>query len=370
MREPESDPRLTALDGLHRELGGRMVPFAGYMLPVQYPAGIVAEHQHTRSAASLFDVSHMGQVLLEGADRVTALENLLPADIAGLAEGRVRYSFFTTDTGGILDDLMITNRGDALYLVVNAARKAEDLALLRADLVGDARIAPLNDLALLALQGPRAAEVLERLAPGAGTMSFMSARALDIDGVACHVSRSGYTGEDGYEISVPATYAEQVARRILLEEEAEPAGLGARDSLRLEAGLCLYGHDIDETTTPVEAGLIWAIQKRRREEGGYPGAEVIRQQLAQGTARRRVGLRSEGRAPVREGAELQNNSGEPVGIVTSGGFGPTVGGPVAMGYLTTDLAADGALVYARVRDKSLPCRVAALPFVKANYYRG
>jgi len=370
MGEPESDSQLTALDGLHRELGGRMVPFAGYMLPVQYSAGIVAEHQHTRCAASLFDVSHMGQVVLEGAGRVAALEALLPADIAGLAEGRIRYSFFTTETGGILDDLMITNRGDVLYLVVNAARKAEDLALLRAGLTGDARISELSDLSLLALQGPKAAAVLERLARGSGTMGFMSSRNFDIDGVACQVSRSGYTGEDGYEISLPSAQAEQVARRILAEEEAAPAGLGARDSLRLEAGLCLYGHDIDETTTPVEAALTWAIQKRRREAGVFPGADVIRRQLADGAGRRRVGLRPEGRAPVREGAELLSESGETVGRVTSGSFGPTVGGPVAMGYLAKDHTEEGTLVYARVRDRSLPCRVAALPFVKANYYRG
>ena len=370
MGEAEIESQTTALGGLHRELGGRMVPFAGYMLPVQYAAGIVAEHHHTRSAASLFDVSHMGQVLLEGADRVAALESLLPADIAGLAEGRIRYSFFTTDAGGILDDLMISNRGDVLYLVINAARKVEDLALLRAGLTGDARIAELTGLSLLALQGPKASAALERLAPGSGSMKFMSMQMFDIDGVSCQVSRSGYTGEDGYEISLPSAHAERVARCILAEDEVSPAGLGARDSLRLEAGLCLYGHDIDEGTTPVEAGLTWAIQKRRRESGGFPGADVILKQLAEGADRLRVGLRPEGRAPVREGAEVQSESGETVGSVTSGGFGPTVGGPVAMGYLAKDFAKEGTLVHARVRDRSLPCRVTALPFVQANYYRG
>lgn len=364
------EPRATALDGLHRDLGARLVPFAGYLLPVQYPAGIVAEHQHTRSAASLFDVSHMGQVRLDGEARADALESLLPADIDGLAEGRVRYGFFTTETGGILDDLLVTNRGDYLYLVVNAARKAEDLELLRSGLDGQAQIRELDDLALLALQGPKAAEALDRLAPGAADMSFMTARSLTIDGVACQVSRSGYTGEDGYEISVQASAADQVARSLLLQEEVAPAGLGARDSLRLEAGLCLYGHDIDESTSPVEACLTWAIQKRRRQAGDFPGAEVISRQLQEGTGRLRVGLKPEGRAPVREGAELQNEAGNFVGQVTSGGFGPTVGGPLAMAYVRKDLTAEGTLVYARVRDRSLPCRVTALPFVKPNYHRG
>ncbi len=360
----------TPLFALHQELGGKIVPFAGYALPVQYPAGIMAEHKQTREAAGLFDVSHMGQLKLEGADRTAALEALVPADLSGLALGRQRYSFFTNADGGILDDLMISNQGDWLFLVVNAACKEADIAHLKAGLKGDVTLTELTDRALLALQGPKAADVLARLAPGVQTLSFMDCKPVEVDGVACTVSRSGYTGEDGYEISVPAARAEALARRLLAEDEVEPAGLGARDSLRLEAGLCLYGHDIDETTTPVEADLTWAIQKRRREEGGFPGAAVVQKQLAEGAPRRRVGLRPEGRAPMREGTILQNDKGEEVGKVTSGGFGPTVGAPVAMGYVTAELAAEGTSLQAMVRGKPLPCKVAALPFVKHNFFRG
>jgi aminomethyltransferase len=363
-------PKRTVLHALHQELGGRIVPFAGYALPVQYPAGIMAEHKQAREAAALFDVSHMGQLRLEGADRIAALEALVPADLAGLALGRQRYSFFTNDDGGILDDLMISNQGDWLFLVVNAACKAADIAHLKAGLKGDARLAELTDRALIALQGPKAADVLARLAPGVQTLAFMDCKPVEIDGAACLVSRSGYTGEDGYEISVPAARAEALARRLLAEEEVAPAGLGARDSLRLEAGLCLYGHDIDQTTTPVEADLTWAIQKRRRQDGGFPGAAVVQRQLAEGASRRRVGLQPEGRAPVREGTVLQNDQGEVIGKVTSGGFGPTVGAPVAMGYVDAGLAAEGTPLQAMVRGKPLPCRVAALPFVPHNYFRG
>jgi aminomethyltransferase len=363
-------PKRTVLHALHQELGGRIVPFAGYALPVQYPAGIMAEHKQAREAAALFDVSHMGQLRLEGADRIAALEALVPADLVGLALGRQRYSFFTNDDGGILDDLMISNQGDWLFLVVNAACKAADIAHLKAGLKGDARLAELTDRALIALQGPKAADVLARLAPGVQTLAFMDCKPVEIDGAACLVSRSGYTGEDGYEISVPAARAEALARRLLAEEEVAPAGLGARDSLRLEAGLCLYGHDIDQTTTPVEADLTWAIQKRRRQDGGFPGAAVVQRQLAEGASRRRVGLQPEGRAPVREGTVLQNDQGEVIGKVTSGGFGPTVGAPVAMGYVDAGLAAEGTPLQAMVRGKPLPCRVAALPFVPHNYFRG
>jgi aminomethyltransferase len=363
-------PKQTVLHALHQELGGRIVPFAGYALPVQYPAGIITEHKQAREAAALFDVSHMGQLRLEGADRIAALEALVPADLAGLALGRQRYSFFTNDDGGILDDLMISNQGDWLFLVVNAACKAADIAHLKAGLKGDARLAELTDRALIALQGPKAADVLARLAPGVQTLAFMDCKPVEIDGAACLVSRSGYTGEDGYEISVPAARAEALARRLLAEEEVAPAGLGARDSLRLEAGLCLYGHDIDQTTTPVEADLTWAIQKRRRQDGGFPGAAVVQRQLAEGASRRRVGLQPEGRAPVREGTVLQNDQGEVIGKVTSGGFGPTVGAPVAMGYVDAGLAAEGTPLQAMVRGKPLPCRVAALPFVPHNYFRG
>ena len=360
----------TVLYALHQELGGKIVPFAGYALPVQYPAGIMAEHKQARESAALFDVSHMGQVKLEGADRIAALEALVPADLAGLALGRQRYSFFTNDAGGILDDLMISNQGDWLFLVVNAACKEADIAHLKSNLTGEVTLTELTDRALIALQGPKAADVLARLAPGVQTLRFMDCKPVDIDGAACLVSRSGYTGEDGYEISVPAAKAEALARRLLAEDEVAPAGLGARDSLRLEAGLCLYGHDIDTATTPVEADLTWAIQKRRRQEGGFPGAAVVQKQLAEGAPRRRVGLKPEGRAPVREGAELQNDKGETVGSVTSGGFGPTLGGPVAMGYVKSEYAAEGTPLRAMVRGKAVPCRVAALPFVPHNYFRG
>ena len=360
----------TVLHALHQELGGKIVPFAGYALPVQYPAGIMAEHKQVRDSAALFDVSHMGQVKLEGADRIAALEALVPADLASLAVGRQRYSFFTNDQGGILDDLMISNQGEWLFLVVNAACKEADIAHLKAKLQGDVRLTEMTERALIALQGPKAADVLARLAPGVQTLKFMDCKPIDIGDAACIVSRSGYTGEDGYEISVPADKAEALARRLLAEDAVAPAGLGARDSLRLEAGLCLYGHDIDTTTTPVEADLTWAIQKRRRQEGGFPGAAVVQQQLAEGAKRRRVGLQPDGRAPMREGTELQNEAGETVGSVTSGGFGPTVGGPVAMGYVSTDLAAEGTSLQAIVRGKAMPCRVAALPFVPHNYFRG
>jgi aminomethyltransferase len=363
-------PKQTVLYALHQELGGKIVPFAGYALPVQYSAGIMAEHKQAREAAALFDVSHMGQLRLEGADRIAALEALVPADLASLAVGRQRYSFFTNDAGGILDDLMISNQGDGLFLVVNAACKQADIAHLKAGLEGEVTLTELSDRALIALQGPMAADVLARLAPAVRTLAFMDCKPVDIDGAACLVSRSGYTGEDGFEISVPAERAEALARRLLAQEEVAPAGLGARDSLRLEAGLCLYGHDIDETTTPVEADLTWAIQKRRRLEGGFPGAAVVQRQLAEGAPRRRVGLQPQGRAPVREGAELQNDKGEVVGKVTSGGFGPTAGAPVAMGYVTAGLAAEGTPLNAMVRGKPLPCRVAALPFVPHNYFRG
>ena len=365
-----SGAKPTVLYALHQELGGKIVPFAGYALPVQYPAGIMAEHKQAREAAALFDVSHMGQVKLTGADRVAALEALVPADLAGLAVGRQRYSFFTNDAGGILDDLMISNQGEWLFLVVNAACKEADIAHLKAGLKGDVTLSELTDRALVAVQGPKAAAVLARLAPGVQTLKFMDCKPVEVAGAACLVSRSGYTGEDGYEISVPADKAEALVRRLLDEDEVAPAGLGARDSLRLEAGLCLYGHDIDTTTTPVEADLVWAMQKRRRQEGGFPGAAVVQKQLAEGAGRRRVGLQPEGRAPMREGTVLQNAQGEDVGVVTSGGFGPTLGAPVAMGYVTADLAAEGTALQAVVRGKAMPCRVAALPFVPHNYFRG
>ena len=373
----------TPLNALHHELGARMVPFAGYEMPVQYRDGIIKEHRHTRNAAGLFDVSHMGQVRLSGASggasgggagAAAALERLVPVDVIGLAEGRQRYALFTDDRGGILDDLMVTNAGDHLFLVVNGACKERDLAHLRQHLSADCTIEPLPEQALLALQGPQAAAVLARLAPGLAELVFMTAARVEIAGADCFVSRSGYTGEDGFEISVPAARAEALARRLLAEPEVAPIGLGARDSLRLEAGLCLYGHDIDTRTTPVEAGLTWALSKARRRDGarpgGYPGAEAVMAQLENGVARRRVGIRPEGRAPLREGVELIDRDGKTLGRITSGGFGPTLGAPVAMGYVETARAQPGTRFGALLRGKVQPVEVAKLPFVPQRYYRG
>ena len=374
MGDSQADLKQTPLHAVHKALGAKMVPFAGYAMPVQYPMGILKEHEHTRRRAGLFDVSHMGQVRLSGAGAAEALERLVPVDVLGLAAGRQRYALFTNEAGGILDDLMITNAGDHLFLVVNAACKDQDLAHLQEHLAGDCAVAPLEDRALLALQGPKAAEVMGRIAPALTELVFMTAAAVDIGGADCFATRSGYTGEDGFEISIPAAGAEEVARLLLNDSEVAPIGLGARDSLRLEAGLCLYGHDMDATTTPVEASLAWALSKARRADGprpgGYPGAEVVLHQLAEGAPRRRVGLRPEGRAPVREDTELTDGDGRPVGRVTSGGYGPTVGGPVAMGYVASDFAAPGTALTALVRGKPHPVAVAKLPFVPQNYYRG
>ena len=364
---------VTPLHGLHQELGGRLVPFAGYSMPVQYASGIIQEHRHTREQASLFDVSHMGQLRLSGDGVAEALEALMPVDVLGIAPGQQRYALLTNDAGGILDDLMITNAGDHLFLVVNAACKVQDLAHLRAGL-GASRVEPLPEQALLALQGPAAAAVMGRLAPAATELVFMTATTVTLAGAECLVTRSGYTGEDGFEISVPAAAAERLARALLAEPEVAPAGLGARDSLRLEAGLCLYGHDMDTETTPVEASLLWALSKARRpggaRAGGYPGAERIAEQLASGVSRRRVGLLPEGRAPLREGTPLLDATGSPIGRITSGSFGPSVGGPVAMGYVSSALAAVGSEVAAVVRGKPVTVKVAKLPFVPHRYYRG
>ncbi|WP_114964972.1 glycine cleavage system aminomethyltransferase GcvT [Alkalilacustris brevis] len=363
----------TVLFDLHQSLGAKMVPFAGYEMPVQYPAGVLKEHQHTRAAAGLFDVSHMGQILLRGPDVAAALEALVPVDLQGLPEGRQRYAMFTDESGGVLDDLMVANRGDHLFLVVNAARKAADLAHLRESLPESIQIEPLADRALIALQGPQAELALARLLPGVLEMRFMDVATLDWEGGAVWVSRSGYTGEDGFEVSLPEAAAVGFARALLAMEEVAPVGLGARDSLRLEAGLCLYGHDIDTTTSPVEAGLTWAIQKVRRKggarEGGFPGAERILRELSDGAARQRVGLIPEGRAPMREGVELfdQEKGGDPVGRITSGGFAPSLEHPVAMGYLPKALCATGSRVYGELRGRRLPVTVAALPFRPANY---
>ena len=365
----ESTLHRTPLHDLHTSLGAKMVPFAGYDMPVQYAAGIMAEHLHTRAKAGLFDVSHMGQMRLDGAGAAQALETLVPGDIAALAPGRMRYTLLTNDAAGILDDLMVTNAGDHLLLVVNASRKRDDIAHLRRHLDRRAALSPL-DRALLALQGPAAAAVLDRLAPGAAGMAFMTGAALTVDGLACFVTRSGYTGEDGFEISVPARSAEKLARRLLAEPEVAPIGLGARDSLRLEAGLCLHGHDIDETTSVVEADLAWAVQKRRRAEGGFPGAAVIQRQLKDGAARKRVGIKPEGRAPAREGTQITDAAGSVIGRITSGGFGPSADGPIAMGYVATPQATLGTPLQLMVRGTPRPARIVPLPFVPHRYHRG
>lgn len=365
----------TPLHALHLELGARMVPFAGYDMPVQYPAGVLKEHLHTRQAAGLFDVSHMGQIRLHGEGAAAALETLVPVDIVDLPVGLQRYALFTNDEGGILDDLMVANAGDHLFLVVNAACKDADLAHLRAKIGDKCEIEPLfEQRALLALQGPKAVDVLARLAPQVAAMTFMQFATLELLGVSCHVSRSGYTGEDGYEISVPVEQAEALARRLLADPDVLPIGLGARDSLRLEAGLCLYGHDMDTATTPIEASLAWAISKARRADGvragGFPGAARVFAQQRDGVARKRVGLLAQAKAPVREGAELVDADGTVIGSVTSGGFGPTLGAPVAMGYVDAAHAAIGSEVFALVRNNRIPVTVAKTPFVPQRYYRG
>jgi len=360
----------TPLHELHVAAGGRMVPFAGYDMPVQYKLGIVKEHLHTRAAAGLFDVSHMGQLELRGADRVAALEKLVPADVAGLAESRIRYSQFTNEKGGILDDLMIANCGDHLGLVVNAACKAADIAHLEKNLPDGCRLDYLDGRALLALQGPAAAQVLARHCDmDFDQFPFMSFRKTELSGAEVTLSRSGYTGEDGFEISVGSENAVTLAETLLGDDDVEPIGLGARDSLRLEAGLCLYGHDIDETTTPVEAGLQWSIGKRRREEGGFAGADIILGHLADGPGRKRVGLQPEGRAPLREHTEVIDADGNPVGEITSGGFGPTLGAPVAMGYVTAEHAATGTELSANLRGKQVKVTVVEMPMVPARYFR-
>tara|TARA_Y100001934_G_scaffold78899_1_gene98066 strand:+ start:993 stop:2117 length:1125 start_codon:yes stop_codon:yes gene_type:complete len=363
--------RRTALHALHVELGGKLVAFAGYEMPVQYPHGILKEHLHTRKAAGLFDVSHMGQLELAGDDPVSAIETMVPGDIRGLNDGTTRYTQLTDDDGGILDDLMVTRDGARLLLVVNAACKDEDIAHIRAGLPAGHELHEFADRALIALQGPSAATVLSNLGSAElATMPFMSTTEDSLAGMECRIWRSGYTGEDGYEISCDAGDAEALARLILSQESVDPIGLGARDSLRLEAGLCLYGHDIDRSTTPVEAGLLWSIGKRRREEGGFPGAAVVQRQIAEGVTRRRVGIQPNGRAPVREGAGLFNEGGAEIGAVTSGGFGPSVGGPVAMGYVETRAAKAGTVVQAEVRGKMHEATVARMPFVDQRYYRG
>jgi aminomethyltransferase len=365
----EVPPRKTPLHDLHVALGAKMVPFAGYAMPVQYPTGILTEHRHVRAKAGLFDVSHMGQTRLTGAGAAHALEALVPGDVEGLAPGAIRYTMFTNEAGGILDDLMVGNAGDHLALVVNAACKGADVAHLRARIGERIKVEPLPERALLALQGPAAAAVMARLARGAASLRFMTFAAMDVAGMPCSVARSGYTGEDGFEIAVADAHAVELARRVLAEPEVAPIGLGARDSLRLEAGLCLYGHDIDETTSPIEAGLAWTIAKRRRADARFLGAKRILREIAEGPARRRVGLRPEGMAPAREGTEILDAADRPVGRVTSGGFGPTVGAPVAMGYVAAASAKPGTALKLMVRGTARPATVAALPFAPHRYAR-
>lgn len=373
-----SDLLRTPLYDVHVGLGAKMVPFAGYEMPVQYPMGVMKEHTHTREKAGLFDVSHMGQVRIDGApyaDVAAAVEGMIPVNAIGLGEGRQRYGFFTNDAGGIEDDLMFANRGDHMFMVVNAACKDADIARLKDVLEPALTVTPITDRALIALQGPAAEAALATLNPVVADMKFMDVATVELVGVECWISRSGYTGEDGYEISVPNAQAVELTEALLAIEAVEPIGLGARDSLRLEGGLCLYGHDIDTGTSPVEAGLTWAIQKVRRtggeRAGGFPGADRILAEFENGASRKRVGLRPEGRAPMREGVELfaADEGGESIGAITSGGFGPTVGGPVAMGYVSTDHAEVGTTVYGELRGKRLPLTVAAMPFTPANFKR-
>jgi aminomethyltransferase len=366
--------RETPLHALHLELGAKMVPFAGYDMPVSYPAGILAEHRHCRESAALFDVSHMGQLRLLGDGAAKSLESLVPVDVVGLAVGKQRYGFFTNASGGILDDLMITRREADLLIIVNASCKDADTKHLVTHIGHRCTVQPLPDQALLALQGPKAIAALSRLNPALHQLTFMAGMSATLAGADCFVTRSGYTGEDGFEISVPASQAEALARALLALNEVRPAGLGARDTLRLEAGLCLYGHDINDVTTPVEAGLAWAIQKVRRaggaRAGGYPGANVIDGQLATGVSTKRVGLVGLERVPVREGAVIVDGQGHKLGHVTSGTLAPTVGHPIAMAYLAANHASPNHEVYAQVRGKDQPMRVSPMPFAPHRYFRG
>ena len=373
-------PIQTALYDFHIAQGGKMVPFAGYELPVQYADGVMKEHLHCRANAGLFDVSHMGQAFLisEDGDFATVagfFETLVPCDVMGLEPGQQRYTQFLNKDGGILDDLMVSRLGmdghtHWLYIVVNAACKVADFAHIEQYLPQGISLKIATDLALVALQGPKAAEVMSALLPQAATMPFMSSLDTPIGGIWCHISRSGYTGEDGYEISVKTDQVSELVSVLMQNPHVRPIGLGARDSLRLEAGLCLYGHDIDETTSPNEAGLLWSIQPRRREQGGFIGAKRVQNEIANRPTRRRVGIKPLGRAPAREGTEIQNQDGKTIGVITSGGFGPSVGGPVAMGYVKRKYAKSGTDINLVVRGKVRPAQTVKLPFVPNNFYRG
>ena len=364
----DTNLKLTPLDALHRKLDAKMAAFAGYDMPVSYPLGVMKEHEHTRAAASLFDVSHMGQVLLRGDNVIAAIESIVPGDIQGLTNHGTRYTLLTNDQGGIRDDLMVSRLNDTIYAVVNAGCKVQDLAYIRERIGNQVEIEELTDKALLAIQGPKASEVLSRFVPAVRHMSFMSIAEFHINDIPCLITRSGYTGEDGYEISLPASDAENFAHLLLGEDELQFAGLGARDSLRLEAGLCLYGNDIDTTTTPIEAGLTWVIGKNRRQAGAFPGADIIIDQIANKPARKRVGIKPDGRAPARAGTEITDMDGNPIGSITSGGFGPSVGGPVAMGYVKTEFSTPETPVQLIVRGKAMPAQTIKLPFVPHRYF--
>jgi aminomethyltransferase len=373
----EAALKRTILYGEHAALGAKLVPFAGYEMPVQYPTGILTEHNWTRTSAGHFDVSHMGQAFLVGPDHATtaaAMEKLVPADIASLKPHQIRYSQFLNPEGGILDDLMITRSAYAgyegwLYLVCNASRKDEDFAHIEKNLAANVKLQHGAEMSLIALQGTKAEAALAKLAPAVRDIPFMHYAAVSVDGIQAHVSRSGYTGEDGFEISVFDKDAVRLWQMLLANPDVKPIGLGARDSLRLEAGLCLYGHDIDETTSPVEADLLWSIQKRRRSEGGFIGAARVQKEIASGAKRKRVGIKPEGRAPAREGTAVTDASGRPIGVITSGGFGPTANGPVAMGYVEISFAKPGTAIQLIIRDKPMPAQVITLPFVPHNYKR-
>jgi len=373
-----ADPHLltTPLNALHLELGARMVPFAGYSMPVQYPSGLMAEHLHTRQSAGLFDVSHMGQLRLVGADAAAAFESLMPVDVIGLGVNKQRYGLLLNDEGGIIDDLMFVNRGEDLFVVVNGACKVTDIAHIQARIGQRCQVIPMPERALLALQGPQAVTALQRLVPGVEQLVFMTGGAFAWQGADLYITRSGYTGEDGFEISVHGDHAEALARALLAQPEVQPIGLGARNSLRLEAGLCLYGNDIDTTTTPVEAQLNWALQKVRRtggaRAGGFPGADKVLAQLdgTQPLARVRVGLKALERVPVREHVTLHNAAGEPIGEVSSGLLGPSINQPIALAYVQSGYAALGTQVQALVRGKAVPMEVVALPFMPNRYHRG
>ena len=360
-----SEPRKTPLYDLHVELGGKMVDFAGWMMPVNYAAGVAAEHKQCREKAALFDVSHMGQVELRGDNAAEKLEMLVPSSLQTLPTGKARYTFFTNPEGGIMDDLIVSNAGDYLFVVVNASMRDQDIAHMR---TLDLDVIERDD-ALIAIQGPAAEAIVAEVAPIVTTLKFMETTVADIAGTMCRISRLGYTGEDGFEISIPAGDVERISRTFLQHPDLEPAGLGARDSLRLEAGLCLYGNDIDNSTSPVEANLTWAMQKKRREEGGFPGAARIQRELAEGPARKLVGIKPEGRAPARRGVEVADEAGNIIGSVTSGGFGPTYGGPVSMGYVGAEFAEAGTSVNLIIRGKARPATIIKLPFVAQNYKR-